>query len=88
MRVMDPDSCYLLSLQSCYETCGNLQFHSGEATGIKHRKEKTTETKGVQMTPQHLSEVVSIPRSLEFLALRECLEDSGTQCFLHDKSNA
>lgn len=40
------------------------------------------------MTPQHLSEVVSIPRSLEFLALRECLEDSGTQRFLHDKSNA
>lgn len=69
MRVMDPDSCYLLSLQSSYETCGNLQSHSGEVTGIKHRKEKTTETKGAQMTPQHLSEIVTIPRSLEFLAL-------------------
>lgn len=40
------------------------------------------------MTPQHLSEVVSIHRSLEFLALRESLGGQGTQCFLLDKNNA
>lgn len=50
--------------------------------------ENKTETKRAQMTRQHLSQVVSIPRSLEFLAPREYLGGHGTQCFLHDKNNA